>query len=94
MSTVVIACRIPLGLQICGVIVAGPLKIKPELLVNGYALTGNVDEEEWNDWLKANRKSEMVQKGLVFAAKNIDEVRHLSYMNRKKSEHAFQLPFR
>lgn len=36
-------------------------------IVGGYALTQNVDADFWNEWLRANRDSDVVKNKLIFA---------------------------
>ena len=42
------------------------------VMSSGFALTPNVDAELWNSWLAANKDSDAVKKGLVFAQTKTD----------------------
>jgi len=47
---------------------------KPQML-NGYALTPNVDKEFWDQWLSQNAKAPMVVNGLIAAYESVDALR-------------------
>ncbi len=86
----IVACKIVNGLNIGGVIVAGPslernpqtgMQVKQETY-GGYRLT-EVPDKVWKEWLKANVSSAMVENKLIFGAKTADEAKRLCY-NRKE----------
>lgn len=41
--------------------------VPPPLLFGGYRMTPNVPKDLWDEWLKANRDSDMVRNRLIFA---------------------------
>lgn len=47
------------------------------IMMNGCALTPNVDEDKWLEWLESGggRKSQMFRNGLIFAHENIADVK-------------------
>ena len=51
---------------------AAPIDKRPEATVigglTGFALTHGVPRDLWDNWLRANKDSDMVTRGLVFAA--------------------------
>ncbi len=51
------------------------------LIVGGYALTPNVPKDLWDNWLAANRNSDMVKHRLIFAHERAD------YAQDKAKEH-------
>lgn len=57
--------------------------LHPEQLTGGYALTPNVDEDFWNEWLKQNRDLDIVKNNLVFAHGKSDHV-HGQAVEREK----------
>jgi hypothetical protein len=80
MSTVTVACKISSGIRLGdGTIVLGfgPLTTdrRFDLLVGGYALTRDVDADEWAVWEKANADSDMVKRQMVFADADINVLR-------------------
>lgn len=49
----------------------------PEI-VDGAALTRNVDKEWFDEWLEQNKRNPMVMNHMIFAAETLDEVRGLA----------------
>lgn len=48
------------------------------VMVEGAALTFGVDKEFWDEWVKQNHLNPIVMNGMVFAHKNIDQVRGIA----------------
>ncbi len=51
-------------------------------LQSGYALTPGIPKEFWDKWLHDNRKTPMVEKGLIFAHENKQRVRDMAKDNK------------
>ncbi len=47
---------------------------KPQI-INGYALTKNVDKDFWDKWYEQNKKAPYVVSGMIMAHETIDAVR-------------------
>ena len=73
MSNIFVACRIPQGLNICGVEIIGSNKaaqfeaagIKGRSLA-GFGVT-EVDKDEWFRWLKGHYDSEIIKQNMLIA---------------------------
>jgi hypothetical protein len=77
MRTVIVACKIPSGLNLGdGVIIAGPKPIlpgqsyDPRSRPGGFILNREVSADVWERWVKANADSAAIQGGLVFGHEN------------------------
>lgn len=51
-----------------------PGDIPKTMIYNGYALTPNVPEAFWNEWLEQNRDTELVRNKLIFAQYRNDDL--------------------
>ncbi len=47
----------------------------PNLIVGGYGITSGIPEEFWNRWLEANKDTELVRGGFIFAMKSESDAR-------------------
>jgi hypothetical protein len=78
-----VVCKLPLGIVVGGVVIRGtayerdPKKPPPER-VYGYALTEDVPEQPWEQWMIDNQRSIMVQNGLIFGSKDLMEARRFA----------------
>jgi hypothetical protein len=60
-------------------------------IVNGFALTEGVDRDTWVNWFEANRASDMVRNGLIFAEETLE--RAVSRANELASVRSGLEPF-
>jgi hypothetical protein len=44
------------------------------IFAGGYALTPNIPEDFWNEWVRQNPDAEILQKKLIFAFRQMDDV--------------------
>lgn len=68
----------PTGDQVVVLGIGGKAGEPPPILVNGYRYTRNVPARIWDQWLAANRTSDMVTNGLVYAADRSDYLKDWS----------------
>ncbi len=75
MSTVIVACKIPSGLNLGdGIVLIGPKPLIPgqpyESRPGGFILNRGIDAVVWERWVKANADSAAVQGNLVYGHEN------------------------
>ncbi|AWB21232.1 hypothetical protein DA075_10170 [Methylobacterium currus] len=63
-----VAVHQPTGQQITILGTGARIGLPPPILVRGYRLTPNVPKALWDGWLAANRNSDMVRNGLIYAS--------------------------
>jgi hypothetical protein len=77
-----VVCKLPLGIVVGGVVIRGTAydrsEDRPDYLIYGYALTENVPEQPWEQWMIDNQRSAMVQNGMIFGSKDLMEARRFA----------------
>jgi hypothetical protein len=78
-ETVIVCCKLPNGLHLDlpgarRVTVRGPAlefgKVPSFIIAGGFALTPDVPQAHWDEWLKTHEGMDIVTKGFIFAHKD------------------------
>lgn len=74
---VIVACKLPSGLNIGGNLIKGQNHVgdDPNVSVRGFVLTSNFPRDVWDEWLKINKDSDLVKKHNILAGDTMDEVK-------------------
>ena len=55
----------------------------PILVEGGFRVTRNVPKDIWDSWYDANKKSDLIARGLIFASEKFDDIRAFSREHEK-----------
>jgi hypothetical protein len=74
----VVVCAMPNGVNLGGFTVKGwarertqsPFYVDDPTIVGGFGLTLNVPDDIWENWLRGNGSSDIVQSGAIFGSKD------------------------
>lgn len=84
MSTILVACRIPQGLAICGTTVIGPNNAPKERSLAGFGVT-EVDKQEWDKWLAGHHDSDIIKQKMLIAHEDRQQLWMLCRQEMRKA---------